>query len=664
MKKLRPMKKIINRLQLFALTLLVTNMVFGLNTDSLKIVLLSSVNDSVYYGAADNLAWEYMYKYTDSAILYENIALARAIKMNDEYRVINSQNTLGVCNIVIGNYLEAITYLDKALEGGLSLLKYDTSNNKYKRRLLATYANKGNVYYYQAIYDKAIDNYMKSLKLSEKLNYQPGISTCISNIGASYIDLGNYPKALEYQHKALHNAYLDGDNDIIVQCLANLGSVFFGIPNYDSAYYYFSAGYKIAKDAINESNYTAICVNLGDVFREREIYDSAYYYYNKALELSKKLNFTYGLINCNYMIGQYYMKFDDYKSAEKYFTESLNKAKQNGTQRFIMLTNEELSNIYKKQGNYELAYNYYLESSKIREIIFNNDREKTIADMEAKYRMSEKEKQIIFLNEKTKLLDENVKITRITFGSISLILILILAIIVISYRSYKHKQLAEKRKIQQESERNLLDAIINTEYKERKRFAEDLHDGLGVLLSTLRLYLNEIKNTPNETKREEIIVSSNTMLDDAIQNVRNISNNIMPAALKRDGLALTLRSFCDKINASGKIKIKPSFINFKSRLQTAKEISLYRVLTELINNTLKHANATEIRITFTVKGQNLFITYRDNGCGFDYEKMIKSDKKGLGLNNILSRIKSIDGVCTIKSRDSGGFFAGIEVGIN
>jgi len=99
------MKKIFNRLNLFVLTLMVTNVTFGLNTDSLKVLLLSSVNDSVYYSAADDLAWEYMYKYTDNAILYENIALAKAVKMKNEYRIINSQNTLGVCNIVIGNYL-------------------------------------------------------------------------------------------------------------------------------------------------------------------------------------------------------------------------------------------------------------------------------------------------------------------------------------------------------------------------------------------------------------------------------------------------------------------------------------------------------------------------------------------------------------------------------
>jgi signal transduction histidine kinase len=655
------MKKYCFRVSLMLLLTIPSFFSLGQNTDSLKLMLSRDENDSLYYHAADNLAWEYMYHNTDTAVYYENLALERALLVNDKLGIVNAYNTLGVCYIVFGDYFEAVKYLDMAMDGGVELLKSDTSNTLYKRRLLAVYANKGNVYFFQALYDKAIDNYIKSLKLSMELNYQPGISTCISNIGASYLDLSNYSKALEYQYKALENAYLVGEKSTIAQCMANIGAVYFEIPDYDSAYYYFSRGLKLADSGSNESNYTTICINMGDVFREMKQYDSAYFYYDKALKLSEKLSFSQGLINCNYMIGQYFKQLKQYDKAEKYFKDCLEQATENGTQKFIMLANERLSELYKIRGDYRLAYKSYYDGTKVRESIFNKDREKSIADMETKYRTEEKEKEIVFLNEKNKLLDENVRITHLIIAFLTLIFVLVLVLIIISYRSYKNRQLAIKRKVESESERKLLDTIINTEYKERRRFAEDLHDGLGVLLSTLRLYLNEINNAPSPQKREDIIKRSNIMLDEAIANTRNISNNIMPAALKNDGLLLTLRSFCDKINASGKIKIKISSINFDKRLKSANEISLYRVLTEMINNTLKHAAANEINIDFTIKENKLFVTYRDNGKGFDYEGVMNTGSKGQGLHNTLSRINSIGGKFTIKSKEGKGFFAGIEI---
>ncbi len=149
------------------------------------------------------------------------------------------------------------------------------------------------------------------------------------------------------------------------------------------------------------------------------------------------------------------------------------------------------------------------------------------------------------------------------------------------------------------------------------------------------------------------------MLDDAIKNARNISNNIMPGSLKNNGLEISLRSYCDKINASGKIKIELTTHNLKKHYSDTLEITLFRVLTEMINNSLKHSGASKIHISFIEENKQIFVTYSDNGKGFDYAAVSESNEKGMGLNNIISRIDSIGGKCTMESSPGKGFFAKI-----
>ncbi len=631
------------------------------NNDSLINILNNTKSDSTYIHTSLDLAWSYMYSNSDSAEYFANKALVRSEDRGMMLRLANSYNTLGVVYIVKAEYYEALSYLSKGLDIGNQLLSIDSSKYQYKRRVMAIYTNMGNIYYFKGKYDDAVNSYLMALKLAEEIGYLEGAAVCSSNLGSAYKDLYNYPKALEYNYKALAFANETGDRFSLSQSYNNLGSVYFSVPNYDSAYYYFFIASKMNEEDNDEYELINNYVNLGDVMRDIGKYDSALYYYEKSLNFSEKLQSADGLINCNYMIGQLYHKKEQFNKSISYYKKSLSLAKKAGMMRFIMLSSEQISVVYKQIGNYNLAYDYFVSSAKIRDSIFNADSDARIADMEAKYKSEKKEEQIKLLTKKGELQRATAKVSRVIFISVIIILILFIVLIIISYRSFKFKQLSEKQRIQQEAEHEVLDAIMDTENKERKRFAEDLHDGLGVMLSTLRLYINEIDNDTTSDERKSLIKQSNGLLDDAIQNARNISNNIMPAALKDNGLIKSVKSFSDKINSSGNILIEVKSLNVENRLKNSIEITLYRVITELINNTLKHAMANNITITFTKKNDLLIITYSDDGKGFDYDEMIVSDKKGMGLMNIKSRIKSIGGKCNMKSEPQNGYYVVIEV---
>ncbi|NOX86599.1 MAG: tetratricopeptide repeat protein [Chlorobi bacterium] len=629
--------------------------------DSLKKLLGTNLPDTSYVQTALDLAWTYMYSETDSAVKYAQIALRAARAGNYKLKTASAYNTLGVCFIVKAGYYKALSYLASALETGKMLMEEDPGNATYKRRVLAIYTNTGNIYYYKGEYDKSIDNYFQALKLAEEIGYNTGIAVNSSNLAASYKDLLNYPKALEYNYKALAIAKKTGNSYSLSQSMNNLGSVYFSTKDYDSAYSYFFRSKEINEREGNEYELINNYVNLADVLRETERYDSSLYYYNLSVGLCRKLNSVDGLINCNYMIGQLYQKQGLLDKSADYFKESLRMATESGTSRFIMLSNEELAKVYRKKGDYKKALAYFTAGSRMRDSIFTAESDARIAEMETKYQTEKKEEEIRSLKEKTMLQAAQSRTNRIILVAVIIIFALIIFLVFISFRSFKLKQLAEKRLMQQHAERKVLDAVMETEFRERKRFAEDLHDGLGVLLSTLKLYIGEMKSETSRQDRKTLTGQINNLLDEAIKNARNISNNIMPAVLKNNGLNAAIRSFSDKINASGKVRITIHPANQNKRHKPTIEITLYRIITELINNTLKHAEATNIEILMTEKNNKLFMTYRDDGKGFDYKKMDKSGKKGMGFENIKSRLGSINGKYTFNTAPGKGFFAGIEV---
>ena len=205
-----------------------------------------------------------------------------------------------------------------------------------------------------------------------------------------------------------------------------------------------------------------------------------------------------------------------------------------------------------------------------------------------------------------------------------------------------------------QTERKVLNAIIETEEKEKERFAKDIHDGLGTLLSSINIYVNMLKSTDmEEAERGNILNYTNGLIDEAIHNAREIANNLRPDIISRFGLITAIKAHCEMIKKSGLITINFKYGPDFSKIDEDLEVTLYRVIKELINNTLRHASADEIEINLQYEDKLLTLDYFDNGIGFDVERTIKKKAhKGMGLSNIMSRIKAVNGTCEIFS-DSG-----------
>ena len=208
--------------------------------------------------------------------------------------------------------------------------------------------------------------------------------------------------------------------------------------------------------------------------------------------------------------------------------------------------------------------------------------------------------------------------------------------------------------------KRILTAVLRTEEKARSRFSKELHDGLGPLLSSAKMSLTALSREEHNAEQQEIIANTTYVIDEAIRSLREISNNHSPHVLNDFGLARGVQNFIDKSAAMHDVKIRFTTNLRGERYDTDIEVILYRVICELINNSLKHSGATQITISLIHADDMLRLDYRDNGCGFDISAQ---EQQGMGIVNIRSRIRSLKGSMEMKSMPGKGMAAQIEIHI-
>ncbi len=209
------------------------------------------------------------------------------------------------------------------------------------------------------------------------------------------------------------------------------------------------------------------------------------------------------------------------------------------------------------------------------------------------------------------------------------------------------------------TDRRILNTILNTEEKERLRFSKEIHDGLGPLLSSVKMSVSALAGMEKDDKTGAIISNISFVADEAIRTLKEISNNLSPHVLANFGLVRAVNNFINKISLPGVTFGFTSNLG-ERRFNTDVEVILYRVLSELINNSLKHSQATRINIDISMQDGLVCVDFEDNGIGFDVDQVLQKTK-GMGLGNILSRIESIKGGVVIDSVPEKGTFVKINV---
>lgn len=328
----------------------------------------------------------------------------------------------------------------------------------------------------------------------------------------------------------------------------------------------------------------------------------------------------------------------------------------------------ELSKTYKKLGNaskaLEYADKYIVLNDSLNDSKFKNE----IVALEAKFNKTENEskiKQLLAQKEKSKLLVKNSRLNMILLTLAIAFLLISILFIINYYKNQKKINLQNEQNLKQElltteSKKKLAisDALISGEENERKRLARDLHDGLGSMLSGLKMHINRLsdKNIENSS-----IIKIENQLDNSIKELRQIAQNLMPESLLKLGLETALRDLCIKLSDE-KTATEFQFYANAKEISESKQIIIYRIVQELLNNAFKYANASEILVSINQNGNILYLTLEDNGKGFETQNA--SNFNGMGLKNIKNRVDFLKGKLEIESEISKGTVFNIELKIN
>lgn len=244
---------------------------------------------------------------------------------------------------------------------------------------------------------------------------------------------------------------------------------------------------------------------------------------------------------------------------------------------------------------------------------------------------------------------------------IAMMAMLMMAFFVILFvMFYQKKQLHQEKKlreIEKDHQRKLLDTALNSEENERRRIAQDLHDDIGTMLSLTKLSLNQLSKlvADSDIKEDQIMRKSQSLVEETILHVRRITRDLVPTTLERFGLAAAIEEFINKLEEDNNLRLSFHSNTEDAPRQSQKvELTIYRIMQELVNNSIKHSKCSQIEINLQINSKFIGLMVTDNGIGFDPEMIKESNLAGLGLLGIESRLAIVDGTIEYDKPKTGG----------
>lgn len=521
------------------------------------------------------------------------------------------------------------------------------------------FIQRGTAFQLKSDYSKALESYFEAAKLARK-DFQTG--TLYITIADVYSLMKNHTNAVQYYKMSVEILKHESDSILLATALFNLGDEYLKAEKPDSALEYTLKSAEIA-NKIKYQIGKAYCLgNLGVIYLKKGYNEIAETKLNQSIALLEDLNEYTAICEFLLSMSEIHQIKNNLEVAITYADRSLAMATQYGLKNEISQANRSLSNLYEATGNTSKSLHYYKDYIAYRDSVTNLETVEKVADMRTNYEVSQKQKEVDLLHTRNKL--RVAERNGFIIASLLLASILILSIYFYRQRAKRIKLLAvqEMQEAEIQHQKNLMQSVITSQEAERKRIGMDLHDEVGAALSTLRIKIDQ--GSENNSAWPQLTSAYKGDIDKIITNMRNISHALSPRISGRFGFYDALHELADSVNESGKVSMDISFDEDKLPNFTNEQapMAIYRVIAELINNTLKHAQAKHIQMEADVSENELKIVYSDDGIGIQSNKQKASN--GIGMNNIESRLIIIGATWEIKSPSLGGYHIQISVPLN
>lgn len=618
--------------------------------DSLKQALNSTKADSNRVKLLMDLGNNVGYYDAKAALDYAHRGLALSKRIKYPLGEGRTHYLLGNTYLDLSNYQQSKRHLDTAAQIFRALKRPDMLGKIHNAR--------GNWHYLQSELWHAAHEYGQAVDLFHRLRDTVLEVIPYQNLIAVLGETKNYDRAISRSKQLLAIIKQRGDSLQMAYSYYYLSNNYIALNQLGAAKPYVerllaivqeSKDYVLAADAYNV---------IGLYHFKRKDFQRALGFYQQALE--KALRGNYQSAQYHHAIGRTYLRLHDLPAAGEYLHRAEKEALSTKAKDLYDQICRDLGEYYAQVGKPALAYQYLQKYNHLNDSILVAETRQYSSYLEAAFAAKKRESEILRLKtqqlEKDLLLKKRNNLLLTTLGILSLLGIFF----AFKTRNDRNqRQLLEKDKklqaeqilaLEKEQQVISLQSMITGQESERNRIAKDLHDGLGGLFSTVKMYFSTLAHEQPVLGTNPLFQKSMELTHTASEELRRIAHNLMPEVLLKLGLINAIQDLCNQINIGRLLNINLQAYGMEARLNPHTEIMLYRIVQELLNNIIKHAQATEVIIQFNRHNERLSITIEDNGRGFNASE----DKIGAGLSTIQSRVNYLNGELNIDSTQGVG----------
>lgn len=654
----------------------------------------------------------------NNALMYFNKALAIYQKANDTLSIADTYNNLGNTYGYLNNTKQAEASLLQAIK-----LYRQLNNEALVGKALM---NLGIKYFMQNDFKTGADYAFQSLKIREKLGNEEDLSYSYSAIGTMYLYTNKFEESLTYNKKSLQLSEKLGNLYAIGVDKTNIAKALYAQGNNAEAKKYLLQAIVPSEKVGNKRNLRHIYEDLSDIAQKENNIDEAATWLSKAIDIYKNTQGAFTELALYANRHKLHVLQKKYKEAEEdlLMGEKIIQKQKMSTEMVGLKRTAAI--FYATIGKADEAKKAFAEFEKYKDSALNATNLKQINELKTQYETEKKQSQIDFLtsqntiqslNLKNKvlalntsklqnehnqleiqnkdlelgkknytikqkelqakndaqqigLLNKQTTIQQLKIDKRNQTIVLLagfsLLVFIIGYQYFNRRKLQQQAYMQQQlalQQETLTKAVIDAEEKERQRIGSDLHDGVGQLLSAVKMNLSGLTAhiEPNSEQQRFLAEKTLALIDESCKEVRAISHQMMPDKLLQSGLVADVQSFIEKLD-SERLKVSFEANGFKNRLESNVEIILYRAIQETINNVLKHAKASHLNIKLERSPDDTITAQiKDNGVGFDTRKI--NQFEGIGIKNILARIEYLRGTVNYLSSPQKGTTVLIKVPI-